>query len=140
MGTLRVQLNTPAGVGSGGGFVSAASSTTGEEGCVIVAAGDGVGIEDCSVGVDVGIGVSDGRTVGKMVSTGGGITVSIVRAAASEPAAASGIVDRVWPADTIASGVLSLIEPELAITAPTAANSTRTSKAEPASKTILFDF
>ena len=127
-------------MGSGGDFVPAAASATGEEGCVIVAAGDGVGTEGCSVGVDVGIGVSDGKTVGKAVFTGDGITVSMARTAVSVPAAAGEIVERVWLADVTASGVLSLIVPELAITAPTAANNTRTSKAEPASKTILFDF
>ena len=109
-------------MGSGGGFVPAASSTTGEENCVIVAASDGVWTEGCSVSVDVGIGVSDGRTVGKVVLTGDGIAVSMVRTAASGPAVAGEIVDRVWLADVTASGVLSLIVPELAITAPTAAN------------------
>ena len=140
MGTLRVQLYTPLGVGSGGGFVSAASSTPRAWGCIIVAAGDGVGIDGFSVGVDVGIGVSDGRTVGYVVLTGDGRIVSVVRVATSELGAVGWMVNRVWLAAIIASGLFSLADPEVAITAPAAANNTRTSKAEPASKTILFDF
>ena len=140
MGTLRVQLYIPLGVGRGGGFVSAASATLREVGCVIVTTGDGVGIEGCLVGVDVGIGVSDGRSVGRVVLTGDGRIASMVIVSPFELVAVGWMVGKVWLAAFIASGVFSLSEPELAITAPAAANNTRTSKAEPISKTILFDF
>ena len=105
-----------------------------------MAAGDGVRIDGCSIGVDVGIDVSDGRSVGKVVLTGDGRIVSVVRVAASELVADGWMVGRLWLAAISASGVFSLAVPELAITAPAAANNTRISKAEPASKTILFDF
>ncbi len=103
--------------------------------CVTVTAGDGVGSGGCSVGVDVGTGVSDGSVIlageGDIVDVAGNVVIT--RASAGRR------VGTVLLTAATFVGVLSLAVLELAITAPAAANRTRTSRSEPTSKRIVVD-
>lgn len=135
MGTFKVQLYTPAGVGNGAGLASATSPTSSVAGgSVIVRDGSGVGSGGCSVAVDVGTGVSDGSVI--LVGDGGLVLaagiVAIMRVSSG------GRVGTVLLTAATFVGMLSLAALELAITAP-AANRTRTSRSDPTSKSIVFD-
>ncbi len=99
-------------------------------------AGDGTGVGDCSVGVAVGIGVSEGKIVGKAVFVGDGATMPLSLTVSIGLVAVNAMIGSSLLA-SLAGSAFSLLILELAITAPVAASKTVHSNAK-VTKIVVF--